>query len=383
MITEIKNATVLSGGKEEKRSVFFKDGKIVSPEIADKIIDGTDKYVSSGFIDLHIHGGAGHDFMDGTCEAFEKIAEFHASHGTTAMCPTGLSGSVEETVKMFRAYDEAYKKERNGSDFIGIHIEGPYFAFSQKGAQDPRYIHPPKKEEYEILLAESDKIVRWSVAPELDENYEFAKRLKQRNILVSAGHTDADYYKMDSAYNNGGYTLMTHFYSCMPSITRVKGVRQAGAIEAAYVNDGIDVEIIADGMHLPHPLLKMIYKFKGAGKIALITDAMRGAGSPDGSTSILGSLENGQTVYIEDGVAKMPDREAFAGSVATSDRLVKNMIKAGVSVAEAVQMASETPARIIGCKTKGKLKTGYDADIVIFDKDINVTDVFIRGRKIK
>ncbi len=383
MITEIRNATVLAGGKEEKRSVFFQDGKIIAPAIADKVIDGTGKYVSSGFIDLHIHGGAGYDFMDATSEAFEKIAEFHAMHGTTAMCPTGLSGSVEETVKMFRAYDEANRKDRNGSDFIGIHIEGPYFAFSQKGAQDPKYIHPPKKEEYDVLLSQSDKIVRWSVAPELDKDFLFAKELSKRNILVSAGHTDADYYQIEDAYLNGGYTLMTHFYSCMPSITRIKGVRHAGAIEAAYVYDGIDVEIIADGMHLPHPLLKMIHKLKGADKIALITDAMRGAGSPDGSTSILGSLENGQTVYIEDGVAKMPDREAFAGSVATCDRLVRNMIKAGVSVAESVQMASETPARIIGCKTKGKLKIGYDADIVMFDKDINVSDVFIRGKKVK
>lgn len=383
MITEIKNALVVSGGKTEKRSVFFKDGKIINNGKADKVIDAEGKYLSAGFIDLHIHGGAGFDFMDGTVEAFEKIAEFHAQHGTTAMCPTGLSGSVEETVAMLDSYHKANNKERNGADFLGVHLEGPYFALSKKGAQDPRYVHAPKKEEYEqILSASKGCISRWSIAPEIDENYGFAKRMQEENILVSAGHTDADFYQMTDAFENG-YTLMTHFYSCMTSIFRIQGVRKAGAVEAAYLNDSVDVEIIADGMHLPLPVLKLVHKIKGVEHTALITDAMRGAGSPDGSYSILGSLENGQKVIIEDGVAKLLSREAFAGSVATTDRLVRNIVKSGISLADAVTMASQTPARIIGCKHKGLISEGYDADILLFDENINISDVFIRGKKIK
>lgn len=383
MITEIKNAVVVTNGCEEKRSVFFEDGKIVKSGKADKVIDAEGKYLSAGFIDLHIHGGAGFDFMDSTVEAFEKIAEFHSQHGTTAMCPTGLSGSVEETVAMLDAYREADKKDRNGADFLGVHLEGPYFALSMKGAQDPRYVHPPKKEEYEQILKDSKGCIsRWSAAPEIDGNYEFAKRMQEENILVSAGHTDADFYQMTEAFEHG-YSLMTHFYSRMPSIFRVNGVRRAGAVEAAYLNDSVDVEVIADGMHLPLPVVKMIHKFKGVEHTALITDAMRGAGSPDGSYSILGSLENGQKVIIEDGVAKLLSREAFAGSVATTDRLVRNAVKSGIPLADAVAMASQTPARIIGCKNKGLIAEGYDADIVLFDKDINISHVFIRGKQVK
>lgn len=383
MITEIKNGTVLSGGKEEKRPVFFENGKITDAKKADRIIDASGKYVSAGFIDLHIHGGDGYDFMDGTVEAFEKIAAFHALHGTTAMCPTGLSGSVEETVMMINAYKEVLKKERTGADFLGIHLEGPYFALSKKGAQDPKYVHSPIKEEYEEILKAADgNIVRWSAAPEVDTDFLFAKRMKEEGIIVSAGHTDADFYQTTESFKHG-YSLMTHFYCAMSTVFRLNGVRQAGAVEAAYLNDDIDVEIIADGMHLPLPLLKMIHKFKGSDRVALITDAMRGAGSPDGSFSVLGSLDNGQKVRIVDGVAKLMDSETFAGSVATCDRLVRNMVAAGVSIADAAKMASATPARILGSKTKGLLEKGFDADIVIFDGNVNVSDVFVRGKKIK
>jgi N-acetylglucosamine-6-phosphate deacetylase len=178
-----------------------------------------------------------------------------------------------------------------------------------------------------------------------------------------------------------GFTLATHFYSAMSGVTRRGAFRYAGVIESAYLIDEMDVEIIADGVHLPAPLLKLVYKIKGPGKIALITDAMRAAAMPPGK-SILGSLKNGIAVIVEDNVAKMPDRSCFAGSVATTDRLIRNMVElAEVPLLEAIQMASSTPARIMKIEDKkGTIAIGKDADILIFDAGINVEMTVIKGK---
>lgn len=192
-------------------------------------------------------------------------------------------------------------------------------------------------------------------------------------------HTDAVYDDVVNAFENG-YTLATHFYSGMSGVSRRNAFRFAGVIESVYLMDEIDVEIIADGVHLPAPLLKLIYKIKGVDRIALITDAMRAAGMGPGE-SILGSKKNGLKVIVEDGVAKLPDRSSFAGSVATTDRLVRTMINfAGISLIEAVRMMTLTPARIMKIhEHKGSVAIGKDADIVIFDKDINIQYAIVGG----
>ena len=261
-----------------------------------------------------------------------------------------------------------------------MHLEGPYFAMKQRGAQDPRYIRNPDPEEYRDILSHSSDIKRWSAAPELEGAIEFGKFLKSKGILVSMAHTDAIYEEALIAFENG-YTLATHFYSCMSSVTRKNAFRYAGVVEAAYLIDEMDVEIIADGIHLPAPLLKLVYKIKGVDRIALITDSMRAAGMPPGE-SILGSRENGLKVIVEDGVAKLPDRSSFAGSVATSDRLVRTMITmAEVPLLDAVRMISATPASILGIsERKGSLVAGKDADIVIFDDNIQVEWTIVQGR---
>lgn len=348
----------------------------------DQIIDATGNYVSPGFIDMHIHGGGGHDFMDGTVEAFLGIAETHAKYGTTAMVPTTLTCTDAELMNTFTTYRKAKMLNTKGAKFIGLHLEGPYFSSKQSGAQDPMYLKKPRQEEYNRFLKESEDIVRWSVAPELEGALDMGNVLQKHNILPSIAHTDAIYEEALQAYE-AGYTHITHLYSAMSSVTRRNAFRYAGVVEAAYLIDGMTVEIIADGIHLPKPLLQFVYKFKGADKTALCTDAMRGAGMPDGE-SILGSLTNGQKVIIEDGVAKMPDRSAFAGSVATADRLVRTMVQlAEVPLADAIRMMTLTPARILRIdKYKGSLETGKDADIVIFDNQINITHTISEGHVI-
>lgn len=343
-------------------------------------IDAQGQYISPGFIDIHVHGGGGSDFMDGTVEAFLKVAETHAHYGTTSMLPTTLTSETEELFHTLEIYKEANKKNRFGAQFLGIHLEGPYFALNQKGAQDPRYIRNPDPKEYKEILSHSSDIRRWSAAPELDGAIEFARYLKSKGILVALAHTDAVYEEALLGFENG-FTLATHFYSCMNGVTRKNALRYAGAIECAYLVDEMDVEVIADGIHCPPPLLKLIYKIKGVDRTALITDAMRAAGMPEGE-SILGSLNNGLRVIVEDGVAKLPDRTSFAGSVATTDRLVRTMVKmADVPLLDAVKMATRTPASILGISAqKGSLLPGNDADILIFNDDIEIQTTIINGK---
>ena len=387
----IKNGKVIFPDKiEENLSVVCENGKItdilhyedIDIDENDTVIDAENKYIAPGFIDIHTHGGGGHDFMDGTVEAYLGAAETHARYGTTALLPTTLTSTFDELLKTFSIYKEAVRKNTKGAKFLGLHLEGPYFAYNQRGAQDPKYLRNPEPEEYNKILSESDDIVRWSLAPELPGALEFGKVLTSKNILTSIAHSDAIYEEVLDAFS-AGFTHVTHLYSAMSSVTRRNAFRYAGVLEAAYLIDDMTVEIIADGVHLPKSLLQFVYKFKGSDKTALCTDSMRGAGMPDGE-SILGSLEKGQKVIIEDGVAKLTDRTAFAGSVATTDRLVRTMVEvAEVPLLEAVKMMTLTPARIMRIdQQKGSVEIGKDADIVIFDDNIHVSHTILEGNVI-
>ncbi len=345
-------------------------------------IDAKGKYIAPGFMDIHVHGGGGGDFMDGNVEAFLKIAEMHARYGTTSMVPTTLTSDKAGILKTLAVYEKANRQNISGAQFLGMHLEGPYFAMNQRGAQDPRYIRNPDPDEYKEIIQQSPVIRRWSAAPELEGALEFGRYLRANNILAAVAHTDAVYEDVVKAFENG-YSLITHLYSGMSGVTRRNAFRYAGVIESAYLMDEMPVELIADGVHLPAPLLKLAYKIKGADRLVLITDAMRAAGMPPGE-SILGSIQDGMKVIVEDDVAKLPDRSAFAGSVATADRLVRNMITlAGVSLPDAVRMMTSTPAAVMGMDgTKGSLAPGKDADIILFDENIQVTKTIVKGKVI-
>ena len=372
---------ILKGGTlviEKDKIAEVSAGNVDVPSALEINADG--KILSPGFIDLHVHGGGGHDFMDNTIDAFLSIASTHARYGTTSLMPTTLSCEKTDLLDTIKTYEAADPCNSTGAQFVGLHIEGPYFSMSQKGAQDPRYIRNPDADEYNEILASTGVIKRWSAAPELPGALAFARKLSANNILAAIAHTDAIYEDVLEAFKEG-FTHATHFYSCMSGVSRRNAYRYAGVIEAAYLLDNMTVEIIADGVHLPPALLKLVYKIKGMKNTALITDAMRGAGMPEGR-SILGSLTTGLEVIIEDGVAKLPDRSAFAGSVATADQLVRNMIKlAEVPMVDAVEMITKTPARILNINSrKGVIKKGMDADLVIFDPKINIDTTIVMGQ---
>ena len=347
-----------------------------------KEIDAKGNYVSPGFIDIHVHGGGGFDFMDGDVDGFLRIAELHAKYGTTAMVPTTLTSEKEHLINTLDLYEQATKNNKVGASFLGLHLEGPYFAMNQRGAQDPRYIRDPDPQEYKEILQRAQLIARWSAAPERKGAMVFGRYLREKGVLAAIAHTDAVYDEVVEAVSNG-YSLSTHLYSGMSGVRRKNAYRFAGVIESSLLMDELDVEIIADGTHLPASLLKLIYKVKGPHKTALITDAMRAAGCPEGE-SILGNKDTGLKVIVEDGVAKLSDRTAFAGSVATADRLVRNMIQmADVSVLDTILMMSTTPARIMGVdQSKGSLTRGRDADVVIFNDAIEIQETIIGGKTV-
>jgi N-acetylglucosamine-6-phosphate deacetylase len=379
----ITESAILSNG-----TVFIEDEKIIGVEKTNiptsdfEEIDAKGNYVSPGFIDIHVHGGGGHDFMDETEEAFLHVAALHAKFGTTSLLATTLTADKEGILKTLDVYNNVHFKENNGAKFLGIHLEGPYFSLNQRGAQDPAYIRDPDPKEYMEILERSSYIKRWSIAPEKRGAIELGKILSKRGIIASMAHTDAVYDEAKLAFENG-FSLLTHFYSAMSSVTRKNAMRYAGVVEAGYLHDELDVEIIADGIHLPKPLLKLIYKIKGPDRIALITDAMRGAAMPNGVYK-LGNLSNGMDVNVEGGVAKLMDGTAFAGSTATSNRLISTMTElAEVSLADAVRMLSSTPARMMNMNNQiGSIKKGLDADIVIFNNELEINRTISKGSTI-
>lgn len=335
-----------------------------------------------GFIDLHVHGGGDSDFMDGTAEDVVRAARAHLRHGTTTIAPTSLTCPDEELFVFFDCYREAQRETKDMPRLAGIHLEGPYFSPEQAGAQPPHLLVHPQKEAYREILRQGDGlIIRWSSAPELPGALELGDELRERGIIASIGHSNATYEEVKAAIAHG-YTHVTHLYSGMSTIVRRRGMRVLGVVECAYLFDELDVEIIADGIHLPPELLRLIVKTMDERRLSLITDGMRGAGMPEGP-SILGSRKNGQPVIIRGGIANMPDFTGFAGSVATTDRLVRTMVqKAGLPIEAACRMMSLHPAKLLRREDElGSIAVGKRADLVLMDEGLHASRVFVGGEE--
>lgn len=385
----VNGSIITPARKIPKGGILIEQGKIAevfpmseAPNLGNTdTIDVHGDYVCPGFIDIHSHGGGGADVMDGDPEAFKTIARAHACGGTTCYVATTEASSTDDLIRSIAAFDQVVaSSEVDGARLVGLHLEGPYFSDAQKGAQDPRYIKAPDREEYLGILESTDSIMRISAAPELPGGLELGRELRNRGIVASIGHSDATYDEVLSAID-AGYSHVTHLYSGTSGVKRVRAYRVAGVIESALMLDDLTVEIIADGKHLPGSLLKLIYKCKGPDRVALCTDAMRAAGMPEGEY-LAGGEGDERTVVVDEGVAWMPDRTAFAGSVALANQLVRNMVElAGVGLPDAVRMASLTPAKIMRLDdSKGSLDKGKDADIVVLNKNLDVRMTIVEGR---
>ena len=358
--------------------VLLEDGLIgkisKEPINGEELYDLTGKYVSPGFIDIHTHGGGGFSFADSSAEEVIAGCDFHLTHGTTSILPTVSASAYANMISSLENIKAAMEAKKVKANILGAHLEGPYLSVAHCGAQCPDFITPPIKDEYVSTVKKYGKyIARWTYAPENDEGGEFCKYITDRGIIASAGHTDAKYKDMLTAIENG-CNLVTHLYSTMSTVTRNEGYRSLGVIETAFLSDDLDVEIIADGSHLPHELIRMILKIKGCDKVILCTDSLSVAGS-----DIREGVMCGTEFIVEDGVAKLKSREAFAGSVATADVLIRTL-KDGCScpITDAVRMLTENPARLLGVN-KGVIAEGKDADVIVFDENVNVSHVFVGG----
>ena len=368
-------------------------GATVSVNKGEDIYDAQGAYVCPGFIDLHTHGCGGADFMDGSTSDIITAASAHARHGSTTILPTTVICKREnldlfiENMKRLRDEGILDGKDEDGriiSKMPGIHFEGPFISPFQVGALNKNYIELPTRKRYMEIYDKCDGLMkRYSLAPEIDGAQDMIRELSSRGVLISAAHTSATYDDISKAYDNG-LMMLTHFYSAMSSISRKEGFRILGVIECGYLMDDLYVEIIADGKHLPENLLHLIFKCKNHNRITACSDSMRGAGMPDG-LSVIGPRSDGIACIIEDGVAKVMDKSCFAGSIATGDVLARTLINiVGLSLPEMSRILSLQPANLIGMGNEiGSICVGKKADLVILDKEMNVIDVFINGKRLE
>ena len=374
---------------EKDGSVLIEDGKIAAVNVPCPVdaerLDAEGGYILPGFIDLHVHGGGGADFTDCEPGCIRTAALTHGRHGTTAMLPTTMTCPDEHLEKTIRHYIEETKEPFVGPELLGLHLEGPFFNTTgkSKGAQPVTEQRYPTREILErfIRLA-GGRVLRWDEAPELPGSDVFAAVMAENGILPSIAHTDAMAKDAYRAFD-WGFRHVTHFLSATNWSRKENGITVGGLNEAVLLRDDITVELIADGCHVPKEMMQLIIKIKGPGRVALITDAMRAAGT-DAKESVLGTRFGGVKVVIKDGVAQLPDLSYYAGSIGTMDRALRVAhLRCGIPLSDVSMMLSATPARIAGCfDRKGSLTAGKDADIVIMDREFRVTDVLFRGKRL-
>ena len=382
MLKQIINGRVLTPqGWIEGGSVVIEGNKIKAVkecnclEEGAEVIDAKGCVVVPGGIEMHVHGGGGRDFMEGTEEAFRVAVDAHLQYGTTAIYPTLSSSTIPMIEKAVETCDKLMQEP--DSPILGLHLEGPYFNPKQAGAQIPEWSKAPVAEEYEPLLEKSKCLKRWDEAPELPGSIDFIKCCCKHGVLPSIGHTRATYEDVHAA-NEAGMTHATHFYNAMPVVYKNREFKVAGTVESIFAEENMTVEMIADGIHVPPVMLRMIYQIKGVEKTALVTDSLACAATH-------GDAAFDPRVILEDGVCKLADRSALAGSIATMDRLIRTCVQqAGIPLQDACRMASETPAKIMGVyDRKGSIEAGKDADIIMFNDDLELTFVMQMGRIVR
>ncbi|MBR6620911.1 MAG: N-acetylglucosamine-6-phosphate deacetylase [Bacteroides sp.] len=381
MLTQIINGKIFTPqGWMEDGSVLMRDGQIIEVTNCDlaligaELVDARGMFIVPGYVCMHAHGGGGHDFTECTEEAFRKAIKAHQQHGATCIFPTMSSSSFED-IRKGVAICEMLMSEKD-SPVVGLHLEGPYLTPKRASDQFGDKLCEPNVEEYTSLVESTHCIKRWDASPEVPGALDFARYLKSKGILVAISYTEAEYPLVKEAYE-AGFTHTSHFYNGMPGFHKCREYKYEGTVESVYLVDGMTIELIADGKHLPPTILQLAYKVKGTEKTCLVTDALAYAAADKEAVY-------DPNIIIEDGVCKTKDHEQLAGSIATMDVLVQNMVKAGVQVENALRMASETPARLMNVyDRKGSLEKGKDADILILDAKLNVRAAWSMGKLIE
>jgi N-acetylglucosamine-6-phosphate deacetylase len=349
-------------------------GEGVPPDVDDRV-DAHGSYLAPGFIDLHVHGGKGADFLDATADAFLTAADFHLSGGTTSICPTAATTTYDHFDSFLNAWGAA--KSISKARLLPVHLEGPHLARAKAGAQNPNLMGPPGAKERDWILSRARSISQMTIAPELPGALELIHGVSQAGVTMSAGHTEATDEDMRAAVGVG-LKKVTHLFNAMSSASKRGLFRQAGTLEFALADTNIFCELIADGFHVSPTLLKLAYRVKGAERIALVSDSLAGAGLPEGTRFQLGDIR----CKVGPGYALLEDESALAGSLARMIDLVRTVMQqADVPLIDAIRMASLTPATILGMDDRfGSIQPGKTADLVLFDDRFVVRRVWIAGK---
>lgn len=335
-------------------------------------LDVGGRLISPGLIDIHTHGAVGHSFNEPTKEAWGAILEKNVSRGVTSLLATLSTAPVENLLACLE-FSHGWVGE---SRVIGVHLEGPYFSYAQRGAQDPNSLRTPDDGTADLFLEHHRDMRIMSYAPELPGALELTQRLVKLGIVAAAGHSSAKDTDVRAAMDVGlRHTI--HIWSGQSTTVREGPWRKPGLLEATLAFDGLTAEMISDNRHLPPTLMKLAYKCLGADRLCAISDATNGAGLPDGTLFQMGDM----TYDVHDGVAMLLDRTSFAGSSTLLNQMIGILTEAvGIPLPEAIRMCSLTPATVIGCADrKGSLAAGKDADIAIFNDDFSAWRTMIGG----
>ncbi|NFN79676.1 N-acetylglucosamine-6-phosphate deacetylase [Clostridium botulinum] len=370
----ITNGIIVTKSGVLENKVLLFDKKIINicDEIPEncEIIDAKQKIVTPGLIDIHVHGSCNFDTMDNSIEAIEAISSGICKNGVTSFLPTTMTMTKENIYSSLNIIKKCMKKDLNGSKVIGAHMEGPFINPIYKGAQDSKYILKPN---FEFIKDYTEVIKLISYSPELDDDYEFTKEVKENTkITLSICHSNAS-YKQCMEVISLGVTNITHLFNAMTPLNH----REPGVVGAALMSNAY-CEIIADKIHVDKSLFQFILNNKGNEKVILITDCMRAGCMKDGKYEL-----GGQDVYVKDGAARLING-TLAGSILTLNKAVYNFFKnTNLELNEVINMASLNPAKSIGIDDKkGSLDIGKDADICIFDDEMNCYFSVSEGRVI-
>ncbi len=340
-------------------------------------IDVGGRLITPGLIDIHTHGALGHTFNEPTIQAFDVITRENARRGVTSLLATTATAPIPDLAACLAFAREWMVEEHDGAQVLGVHVEGPYFSPFQAGAQDPANLRTPDDGTVDQLLAYHDAIRILTFAPELPGARALTERLVRLGIVPAAGHSNATEDDVRPLIDVG-LRHMIHIWSGQSSTVRDGPWRKPGLLELSLTDERLTVEMIADNRHLPATLMKLAVKCIGPERLCIISDATSGAGLPDGARFRMGQME----YEVHDGVGMMLDRSAFAGSTTLLNQMLPILTDVvGVSLVDAVRMASTTPARVIGvADRKGSLAPGKDADIAVFEEDFTPWAVWIRGK---
>lgn len=378
-----------------RASVLLKDGKILDVASPNEqfssdyeVINVNDGFISPGFIDLHVHGGSGADFMDGTADAFQTVLRCHLRHGTTRLAATTTVASHEQilaTLEQARSF--RLKPDPHGARVLGAHFYGPYFRYEARGAHPGAPIRPPVATEFLQYLAFRDDLVTATLAPEVPGAKQFALACREHGVRTNVGHSWATFNQMAEAVR-WGVRHVDHLYCAMSDKGKLRQFQmypmQGGVLEATLFFDELTTEVISDGKHLDSGLLRLALKVKGPDRLAIVTDSNRALDMPDGPSS-LGPLEGGEPLVKRDGVGITIDGKALASSVQGMDHMVRTFWRlTNAPVWDVIRMASLTPARIAGVDREfGSLEKGKRADVLILSPRLEVQRVFVDGVEIE